>query len=66
MLLGALIGLLSGYALPTWLHYGAGNPKDQTAWLPMLRSLPGEAPFAVVVAPQLQLDFAGLSVVGAY
>ena len=33
VLLGAGVGLLSGYALPQWLHYGASG-ELATGWLP--------------------------------
>lgn len=67
ILVGAAVGLLSGYVMPVWLHYGVKSPEGERAggfW--MFRSRAGGAPFAALLAPVLALDYAGPSFTGAY
>lgn len=68
VLLGAFVGLVSGYVLPSWLHYGfrSGDTKETTTWLPTFRSEPGGAPFAAMLTPELDLSYVGVRFVGAY
>jgi membrane-associated phospholipid phosphatase len=68
VLLGAFVGLVSGYVLPSWLHYGFrnGDTKETTTWLPTFRSELGGAPFAAIVTPELDPRYAGVTFVGAY
>lgn len=68
VLVGAFVGLVSGYVLPLWLHYGfpGGDTKETTTWLPTFRSELGGVPFAAAVTPELDPGYAGVRFVGAY
>jgi membrane-associated phospholipid phosphatase len=63
VLLGVGVGLLSGYALPEWLHYRSstddGAPRGL---LPTFRS----GTFAALLAPQLSQSYAGVTFIGGY
>jgi membrane-associated phospholipid phosphatase len=68
VLLGAFVGLVSGYVLPSWLHYGFGSgaPKEAASWWPTFRSELGGVPFVAVVTPEVDPGYAGMRFVGAY
>lgn len=66
VLIGAGIGLASGYLLPSWLHYGFANgakARAERSLLPLWRTDHGGV---VIVAPQLAATYGGLSVLGMY
>lgn len=66
VLIGAGVGLASGYLLPSWLHYGFANDakaRGERSFLPMWRTEYGGA---VIVAPQIATTYGGVSVVGMY
>jgi membrane-associated phospholipid phosphatase len=68
VLLGAVVGLFSGYVLPSWLHYGFGSShaRRNLSILPAYRSESGGTPLAIVLAPELAPDYAGMNLVGTY
>lgn len=66
VLIGAGVGLASGYLLPSWLHYGFANDaraRSERSFLPMWRTEHGGA---VIVAPQIAATYGGVSIVGVY
>lgn len=67
VLLGMSLGLLSGWALPEWLHYGggAGGGKPSTGGLlPVLH--PEGSTLMALLTPQLGADYLGLQLLGRY
>jgi membrane-associated phospholipid phosphatase len=64
VLLGAGVGILSGYLLPEWLHYGFGDAQAARRALPVFH--PEGSTFVAVVAPQLGAGYAGVTLTGGY
>jgi membrane-associated phospholipid phosphatase len=65
VLLGVGLGVLSGYALPEWLHYGdAEANKGPSSFLPIFR--PANSTFVAVLAPQVGAGYAGVTLTGGY
>ena len=66
VLLGAGIGLFSGYGLPMLLHYGAGSGADgkPRAILPSFHSQ--KAGIDAVLAPQVGPESVGVTLVGTF
>jgi membrane-associated phospholipid phosphatase len=67
VLLGVGVGLVSGYALPEWLHYAGsseGQRQGPSGFLPTYRS-PGST-FMALLAPQVSAGYAGVTLLGAY
>ncbi|HWO08930.1 MAG TPA: phosphatase PAP2 family protein [Polyangiaceae bacterium] len=64
VLLGVGLGLVSGWGLPEWLHYGGGAEKKSGSLLPTLH--PEGSTLTAVLAPQLGEGFLGLTLVGGY
>jgi membrane-associated phospholipid phosphatase len=65
VLLGAGVGLLSGYVLPTWLHYGFGDGPRTASLLPSFQGGEGSL-FRALLAPRVSADFLGAQLVGSY
>jgi membrane-associated phospholipid phosphatase len=65
VLLGAGIGLASGYVLPSWLHYGFGKGGDTGSVLPSLRGGEGSM-LRALLAPRIGEGFLGAQLVGIY
>jgi membrane-associated phospholipid phosphatase len=66
VLIGAGVGLFSGYFLPSLLHYGFANDakaQRERSFLPMWRTANGGA---LIVAPQVGASYGGVSLVGMY
>jgi membrane-associated phospholipid phosphatase len=64
VLLGAGLGVLSGYLLPEWLHYGFGDGQAARRALPVFH--PEGSTFVAVVAPQLGASYVGVTLTGGY
>ena len=64
VLLGMSLGLLSGWALPEWLHYGGGANEPTNNLLPTMH--PESSTLTALLAPQLGTGFVGLSLIGGY
>ncbi|MEY4550616.1 MAG: hypothetical protein RL685_6811, partial [Pseudomonadota bacterium] len=70
VLLGTGLGLVSGWVLPEWLHYGGGGDagKDgeekRGSLLPMIH--PEGSTLSAILAPQLGTSFVGLTLLGGY
>jgi hypothetical protein len=65
VLLGMGVGLFSGYALPTLLHYGAGGgDKKPRAILPAFHSQ--KAGIDAVLSPQLGPESVGVTLLGTF
>jgi membrane-associated phospholipid phosphatase len=65
VLLGAALGLGSGWLLPELLHYGGGAEKKQSgSLLPVFR--PEGSTLTAIVAPELTPGFLGLTLRGGY
>lgn len=78
VLLGMGVGLVSGYLLPEWLHYGSGaGGSDRSAsaaasgasrrtrgWLPVYR--PQGSTFVALLTPQFNAGYAGVALSGGY
>ena len=67
VLLGVGLGLVSGYVLPEWLHYGSagdGSGERRSGWLPLWRR--EGSTFAAVLTPQLSPGYAGVALTGGY
>jgi membrane-associated phospholipid phosphatase len=59
-LLGIGIGLASGWGLPEWLHYSAGNGRPSGALLPTF----GGDGWSALIAPQIGEGTLGLTLIG--
>jgi membrane-associated phospholipid phosphatase len=65
VLLGAGLGIASGYLLPEWLHYGrGGGQKSSGGLLPTFRSR--DSRWMAVVAPHVGNDYTGVTLLGLY
>ncbi len=65
VLLGVGLGLVSGWVLPEWLHYGGGEGEKKTgSWLPTYH--PEGSTLVAMLAPQITPGFFGLTLVGGY
>ncbi|HKO91027.1 MAG TPA: phosphatase PAP2 family protein, partial [Polyangiaceae bacterium] len=65
VLLGAGIGLTSGYVLQRWLHYGFGSSRGAQSWLPSFHGAENSS-FRALLAPRLGSSFLGAELVGSY
>jgi membrane-associated phospholipid phosphatase len=65
-LLGVGIGLVSGWGLPEWLHYGAGDGSDGGAKRRSGALLPtfGGEGWSALIAPQIGEGMLGLTLIG--
>lgn len=71
VLLGAAVGLLSGYGIPTWLHYGSRRAGASRPAPPGSDEQPsaepsGESRSVVALLPELSWGYAGLRVIGRH
>ncbi len=71
VLLGVGVGLVSGYVLPEWLHYGsseagsaARGSRRGAAWVPVWR--PQGSTFVALLTPQFNAGYAGVALTGGY
>lgn len=64
VLLGVGTGVVAGYLLPEWLHYGFGDGPGARSALPVIH--PEGSTFVAVLAPQLGAGYAGLTLTGGY
>jgi membrane-associated phospholipid phosphatase len=66
VLIGAGVGLASGYLLPSLLHYGFANDakaRGERSFLPIWRTANGGA---MILAPQIGPEYGGVSLLGMY
>jgi len=68
VLLGSMIGFFGGYGLPSLLHYGftSGKKSPSASLLPTFRSNALGRDFAAVLAPQVDVEGAGLTLAGSF
>jgi membrane-associated phospholipid phosphatase len=68
VLVGASVGVFSGYVLPQLLHYGfgSGKPESATSLWPTFTSEASGVPITAILTPQLAANYAGLELTGQY
>jgi membrane-associated phospholipid phosphatase len=65
VLLGAGLGIASGYLLPEWLHYtSGGSTRNSGGLLPIFRS--NDSRWMAVLAPHVGSDYTGVTLLGSY
>jgi hypothetical protein len=64
VLMGAALGLASGWVLPEWLHYGGGAKEKPSSLLPVFQ--PDGSTLTAVLAPQVSEEHLGVTLVGAF
>ena len=62
--MGVALGLVSGWALPEWLHYGGGAKEKPSSLLPIFQ--PSGSTLTAVLAPQVDEEQLGVTLVGAF
>jgi hypothetical protein len=68
VLVGAGIGVFSGYILPQLLHYGfgSGKPDQASSFWPTFTASASGVPLVAILAPQVNVNYAGLELTGQY
>jgi membrane-associated phospholipid phosphatase len=68
VLVGAGVGVFSGYILPQLLHYGfgSGKPEHTASLFPTFTSTLSGVPLVAMLSPQIDANYAGLELTGQY